>query len=277
VVWPSRLHSILHSTLAHSVIARYHQILSRHSVQKSATVRYIGNSTEHHKPIAWVLSHRLDHTLTIQDLRRDYTYGSLSRADLPNDPMEMFRNWFAQLQTMPLPPWFEVNAMTLSSNRSDGSTASRIVLLKGIENDCMLFFTNYNSEKGHQIEHDQRVALNFYWPILDRQVRVEGRASKTSAAVSDRYFASRPRGSQLGAVASPQSQVLADHWQLEREIQMLDEQLKDKPVPRPENWGGYSVEPSTIEFWQGRPSRLHDRFRYRKQTNGNWFIERLAP
>lgn len=191
--------------------------------------------------------------------------------------MELFHKWFAQLQTMGAPDWFEINAMTLTTTHPDGGPSSRIVLLKGIETDQFLFFTNYESDKAQQIQHDPRVGLSFYWPILDRQVRIEGTAEKTSSQISDSYFASRPRESQLGAVASPQSQVIADHWGLDEQIKQLDKELEGKPVPRPENWGGYSVRPRIMEFWQGRPSRLHDRFRYRRSDDGVWTIERLAP
>lgn len=215
--------------------------------------------------------------MTLHNLRRNYTFGTLSRADLPDEPLELFHKWFAQLQTMGVPDWFEVNAMTLTTTHSQGGPASRIVLLKGIDADRFLFFTNYNSDKAQQIEHDPRVGLSFFWPILDRQVRIEGIAEKTSAEVSDTYFASRPRESQLGAVASPQSQVIADHWGLDEHINQLEKEFEGKPVPRPANWGGYAVRPHSIEFWQGRPSRLHDRFRYRKSNDGKWIIERLAP
>jgi pyridoxamine 5'-phosphate oxidase len=192
--------------------------------------------------------------------------------------MLFFRNWFAQLQETELPEWFEVNAMTLSTSNPDGGACSRIVLLKQIDDDGFLFFTNYESEKGAQIEIDSNVALNFFWPILDRQVRVEGLALKTSNVISDQYFLSRPRSSQLGAVASPQSQPIPDDHALEQAIQELDNSYVGQPVPRPENWGGYKVFPHMVEFWQGKPSRLHDRFRYRKSsTSSTWQIQRLAP
>ena len=152
------------------------------------------------------------------------------------------------------------------------------MLLKGIEPNAFLFFTNYDSAKGQQIEVDSKVALHFFWPMFDRQVRIEGQAVKTSSVISDEYFASRPRSSQLGAAASPQSRVLSDELQLDIAIQELDAKLAGQPVARPENWGGYRVVPAMMEFWQGKPSRLHDRFRYDRNAQTNaWSICRLAP
>lgn len=216
--------------------------------------------------------------MNIQDLRRDYSIGGLVRSDLPSDPMQLFHHWFTTLQSAELPDWFEVNAMTLSTADPVGGACSRIVLLKGIEPNAFLFFTNYDSAKGQQIEVDSKVALHFFWPMCDRQVRIEGQAVKTSSVISDEYFASRPRSSQLGAAASPQSRVLSDELQLDIAIQELDAKLAGQPVTRPENWGGYRVVPAMMEFWQGKPSRLHDRFRYDRNAQTNaWSICRLAP
>jgi pyridoxamine 5'-phosphate oxidase len=216
--------------------------------------------------------------VSIQDLRRNYTYGGLARSDLPQDPVQLFHQWFELVKTASLPEWFEVNAMTLSTAKAGGGTSSRIVLLKAIEGDGFHFFTNYDSAKGREISVDSRVALHFFWPMFDRQIRIEGNAEKTSAAISDNYFAARPRSSQLGASASPQSQVIQDEMQLEQWIETLDNKFSGQSVPRPANWGGYEVRPNMIEFWQGKPSRLHDRFRYdRNSDSSEWTIRRLAP
>jgi pyridoxamine 5'-phosphate oxidase len=215
--------------------------------------------------------------VTIHHLRRDYHYGSLKREEMPAHPMDLFAAWFAELRSMDLPEWFEVNAMSLSTHRLDGATACRIVLLKEIQDDSFLFFTNYQSDKGREISANPRVALGFYWPILDRQVRVEGIAEKTDEATSEKYFRSRPRSSQLSANASPQSEVILHESQLAEMVESLDRSLQGADVPRPAHWGGYRVTAHAIEFWQGRPSRLHDRFRYTREASGGWRLDRLGP
>ncbi len=219
-----------------------------------------------------------DHKLSIHHLRRNYSYGSLVHSDLPKEPMPLFQEWFAHLQESELPEWFETNAMTLSTTDGQGRVSSRIVLLKQLEPDGFVFFTNYDSAKGADIATNSYVAIHFFWPAFDRQVRIEGHAFKTTTAVSDQYFASRPRSSQLGAAASPQSQVIQNESELERVIEELDKRYEGQPVPRPAHWGGYKVVPQIVEFWQGKPSRLHDRYRYRlNESDRSWTLERLAP
>jgi pyridoxamine 5'-phosphate oxidase len=214
--------------------------------------------------------------MTIHHLRRDYRFGSLVREEMPQDPIALFRTWFDELRSMDLPEWFEPNAMSLATAKQDGGAACRIVLLKEFDEQGFTFFTNYLSAKGTQIESDNRVALGFFWPILERQIRVEGLATKVDPQLSEKYFRSRPRSSQLSANVSPQSQIIPDETTLSRLVEDLDAKLQGADVPCPDHWGGYRVNPDLIEFWQGRPSRLHDRFRYLRRTEG-WQIDRLGP
>ena len=200
---------------------------------------------------------------------REYVSGGLDLADVDRDPIVQFRRWFAEAQAAAL---VEPEAMTLST----AGPTSRIVLLRGVDERGFAFFTNYESDKGRAIAASPRVALNFGWLELHRQVRVTGEAERLPDAESDAYFGSRPRGSQIGAWASPQSEVLADREQLERRVAELEQRFAGADVPRPDFWGGYLVRPDTVEFWQGRPSRLHDRLRYTRGSGG-WRIERLAP
>ena len=206
--------------------------------------------------------------------RYDHASRGLRRRDLDPDPVKQFANWFtaaieAQIR--------DVNAMTLATAGPDGRPAARIVLLKGFDQDGFLFFTNYESEKGRQLDANPFAALTFYWIELDRQVRISGPVEKTSRTESERYFHSRPVGSQLGAWASRQSEIVDARRILDARMAEMTERFTDKPIPLPPHWGGYRVKPEMFEFWQGRPNRLHDRFRYTLQADGSWQINRLAP
>lgn len=211
---------------------------------------------------------------SLADLRKEYTQQSLEGADVLPDPIAQFERWFEEAQQAQI---HEPNAMHLATVSAEGYPNARVVLLKGIEDGCFLFYTNYTSRKGQNIQQQPRVALTFFWPELERQVRIEGAATQLSDERSTAYFRSRPRGSQLGAWVSPQSEVIADRSVLTERQQELAERFADQPIPRPDQWGGYAVRPHTVEFWQGRPSRLHDRLRYQRQENNAWIIERLAP
>ncbi len=211
---------------------------------------------------------------SIADLRKEYTLHGLSENEVDPDPMRQFARWFDQAVAAGL---VEPNAMTLATVGSDGQPSARVVLLKHFDAQGFVFFSNYLSRKGRELEANPRAALVFYWPELERQVRIEGTAERVAPAESDAYFNSRPVGSRIGAWASPQSSVIDGRESLERAVERLTRQFGDGAIPRPPHWGGYRIVPSTIEFWQGRPNRLHDRLRYRRDTRGAWIIERLAP
>lgn len=214
--------------------------------------------------------------MTLHELRRNYTFGEMTRQSLAPSPIEQFQRWFDELRQVDLPEWFESNAMVLSTAGEAAEISSRVVLLKSLTDQGFTFFTNYRSAKAKQLDQNPRAALNFFWPMFDRQVRVEGVVSKVSPEISDEYFQARPVRSRLGAIASPQSAVIEDDEPLESRLEQLASRFPDNAIPRPEHWGGYVLAPEKMEFWQGKPSRLHDRFQYQKTSEG-WKIQRLAP
>lgn len=203
----------------------------------------------------------------------DYPGKPLLESDVAPDPFAQFQQWFDTASQVDAD---FANAMTLATVAPDGRPVSRVVLLKGIEAGGFTFYTNYDSAKGRQLAHDPRAALCFFWPALLRQVRIEGACAQVDRATSEAYFAHRPRGSQIGALASNQSGVLPDRATLERRAAELDKQYEGKPVPTPARWGGYRLTPTSFEFWQGRISRLHDRLLYTPGEHG-WTIQRLYP
>jgi len=213
--------------------------------------------------------------VNIADLRREYHGASLTEADVDPDPFRQFQRWLHEAVQAELP---EPTAMTLATVAADGTPAARIVLLKGVDAGGFLFFTNYQSRKGAELAARPAAALLFHWVELQRQVRIEGVASKAAPEVSDAYFASRPYLTRLGAWASPQSRVIPDREWLEQELAAARERFaaQGEHVPRPPHWGGYRVAPISLEFWQGRASRLHDRLRYWRD-GAHWRLERLAP
>lgn len=209
------------------------------------------------------------------DYRKSYEKSELLESSIPEDPINLFNRWFHEVEDNG--GIEEVNAMTVSTIGLDGYPKSRVVLLKKFTFEGFIFYTNYESEKGKALANNSNVCLSFFWPTLERQVIIKGKAEKTPENLSDGYFESRPVGSKLGALASPQSEVIPSRIFLENELKNLENQYQDKEIKRPAHWGGYIVKPISVEFWQGRPNRLHDRIRYTLQSNFEWKIERLAP
>jgi len=210
----------------------------------------------------------------ISQIRTEYTKASLDQSTTDKNPIAQFEKWFQEaLQAEVL----EANAMTLSTVTDTGRPSARIVLLKGVEFNKFLFYSNYQSQKGKELENNPACALTFFWPELERQVRIEGISERLEPSVSEAYFQSRPRTSQVGAWASPQSSVIKDRTLLEARFGEIEKRFAGKEIlPKPNQWGGYAIEPFEIEFWQGRPSRLHDRVVYYK-SGDSWIIHRLAP
>jgi pyridoxamine 5'-phosphate oxidase len=213
-------------------------------------------------------------SISLADLRAEYSQAGLNAADLDPDPLRQFQKWFEQALKAGIR---EPNAMVLATADSHGQPSVRIVLLKGIDDRGFSFFTNYESRKGLELASNPRAALNFPWVDLERQVNVLGSVSRLTGPESEAYFKSRPRGNRLGAWASRQSQVIADRSTLEQRMHELDSRYPGDEIPMPPYWGGYRLQPVEIEFWQGRPNRLHDRFRYLRHDNGSWHMDRLSP
>ena len=199
---------------------------------------------------------------------------TLSETAIEPNAIKQFSKWWQDAVNSDID---EVNAFTLATSTPDGKPSARIVLLKGYDENGFVFFTNYNSNKGYEMANNPQVSMVFFWKELERQVRISGISEKVSREESDTYFASRPEGSRIGAWASPQSAIIESRTIIEESASMYKKKFAEQAIPRPEHWGGYRVKPMLIEFWQGRPSRLHDRLQYTLQEEGRWIIERLAP
>ena len=211
----------------------------------------------------------------LSDYRKSYEKSELLETNIPEDPINLFNRWFHEVEDFGGVD--EVNAMTVSTLGLDGFPKSRVVLLKRFNEEGFIFYTNYNSEKGKAILENPNICLSFFWHSMERQVIIKGIAEKTPSTVSDNYFASRPKGSQLGALVSAQSEIIPNREYLEDNLKQLEKEYEGKEVPRPDFWGGFLVRPIEVEFWQGRPNRLHDRIRYKLSENYYWNIDRLSP
>jgi pyridoxamine 5'-phosphate oxidase len=211
----------------------------------------------------------------LSNYRKSYEKSALLEDQIPEDPINLFHKWFYEAEDLNAAD--EVNAMSVATIGLDGFPKTRVVLLKKFNEEGFIFYTNYNSEKGKAIIENPNVCLSFFWPTVERQIIIKGKAEKTTATISDNYFASRPDGSKLGALVSPQSEVILNREFLENSLIELEKEWKGKEIERPSHWGGFLVRPVEVEFWQGRPNRLHDRIRYQLQNEFDWKIDRLAP
>ena len=211
----------------------------------------------------------------LSNYRKSYEKSALFEDQIPEDPINLFHKWFYEAEDLNAAD--EVNAMSVATIGLDGFPKTRVVLLKKFNEEGFIFYTNYNSEKGKAIIENPNVCLSFFWPTVERQIIIKGKAEKTTASISDNYFASRPDGSKLGALVSPQSEVILNREFLEKSLIELEKEWEGKEIERPSHWGGFLVRPVEVEFWQGRPNRLHDRIRYQLQNEFDWKIDRLAP
>ena len=211
----------------------------------------------------------------LSNLRLVYSLGELLEKDLRENPLEQFQQWFLQAQQSDTVQ--EPNAMSVATIGLDGFPKTRVVLLKRFTDEGFIFYTNYNSEKGKAILANPNICLSFFWPVLERQIIIKGTAEKLPTNLSDGYFQSRPRGSQLGSIVSQQSEVVPSREYLQEQLSSLEKEMEGKSLKRPAHWGGFLVRPISLEFWQGRPNRLHDRIRYTLQADYDWKIERLSP